>query len=84
MTLYDNIHCIRERTGLRLKRMKRMLYAVNHPTFNKPGRCQMSLKPAELSRVSQGENSGSGRQYRDFEEFARTKMTKVVLPILNI
>jgi len=44
VTLYENIHCIRTRTGLRLKRLKKMLYALNHQVFDKPVRCLMSLK----------------------------------------
>ena len=36
MTLNDNIHCIRAGTGLRLKRVKRMLYALNHQVYDKP------------------------------------------------
>jgi hypothetical protein len=41
VTLNDNIHSIRARTGLRLKRVKRMLYTL---VFDKPVRCLMSLK----------------------------------------
>ena len=39
-----NIHIIRAKTGLRLKGVKRMLYALNHQVFDKPVRCLMSLK----------------------------------------
>ena len=31
-----NIHCIEARTGLRLKRVKMMMYALNHQVFDKP------------------------------------------------
>ena len=34
--LNDNIHCIRARTGLKLKRVKRMWYALNHQVFDRP------------------------------------------------
>ena len=44
MTLNDNIHCIRARIGLRLKRVKGMLCALNHQVLDKPVRCLMSLK----------------------------------------
>ena len=44
MTLNDNIHCISARTGLRLKRVIRMLYVLNHQVFDKPVRSLMSLK----------------------------------------
>jgi hypothetical protein len=42
--LNDNIHCIVARTGLSLKRVKRMMYALNHQVFGNPVRCPMSLK----------------------------------------
>ena len=44
MTLNDNIHCTRARTGLSLKRVKRMRYALNHQVLDKPVKCLMSLK----------------------------------------
>jgi hypothetical protein len=36
VTLNDNIHCIRSRTGLRLKRVIRLLYALNYQVSDKP------------------------------------------------